>query len=108
MIKLVKNLNIQSGFSNPVTGKLIVYETSKEKNIREIATIEVSNDGENWILLTQTQYQKTNSYVHEYIFDLSNIDCISYVRITDNAPSNWGDGFDVDAVGASHKCADST
>ena len=96
------------GFSDFVTGELIVYETSSEKNIREFATIEVSDDGENWTLLTQTQYQNNNSHVHEYGYDLSDIGCISHVRITDNTPPRWGDGFDVDAVGTSHKCTSAT
>ena len=94
------------GFSDSVTGALTVYEASNEKGIRELATVEVSNDGENWTLLTQTQFQQNSSRVHEYGYDLSGIDCISYVRITDNSPSTWGDGFDVDAVGASHQCTD--
>ena len=96
------------GFSDPVTGKLIVYEASNPKNIRELATIEVSEDGENWTLLKQTQFQKNNSNVHEYGYDLSDINCISHVRITDASLSTWGDGFDVDAVGASHRCASNT
>ena len=96
------------GFSDFVTGKLTIYETSSGKNLSEIATIEVSDDGENWILLTQTQYQKNNSHVHEYGYDLSDIGCISHVRITDNTPSKLSDGFDVDAVGTSHKCTSAT
>ena len=94
------------GFSEPVTDKLIVYEASTEKNIRELATVEVSKDGENWTLLKQTHYSADSSNVHEYGYDLSDIGCIVNVRITDNAPSKWGDGFDVDAVGATHTCTD--
>jgi len=30
------------------------------------------------------------------------------VRITDDAPSTWGDGFDVDAVAATQTCTDTT
>jgi hypothetical protein len=66
--------------------------------------VEVSIDGKNWIVLKQTQYNNDGSYVHEYGYDLTNIGCIEYVRITDNAPSTWGDGFDVDAVGATKTC----
>jgi hypothetical protein len=95
------------GFSEPVTDKLIVYEASSQKYINEIATVEVSADGENWTKLTQTQYQSDGSYVHEYAYDLSDVGCITHVRITDNATSNWGDGFDVDAVGATKTCIDS-
>lgn len=96
------------GFSEPVTGKLIVYEASKEKNIRELAIVEVSIDGRNWTLLKQTQHHKDDSFVHEYGYDLSSIGCITHVRITDNASSTWGDGFDVDTVGASKTCTNHT
>jgi len=95
---------ITLGFSEPVTDNLIVYEASNEKNIRELATIEVSADGENWIPLTQTRYKTDGSYVHEYGYDMSNIGCIMQVRITDNALSEWGDGFDIDALGATKTC----
>jgi len=96
------------GFSELVGGKLIVYEASDEKTIRELATVEVSADGQNWILLKQTQYHHDGSTVHEYIYDLSDIGCISHVRITDDAPSIWGNGFDVDAVAATQTCTDTT
>ena len=99
---------VTMGFSESVTDKLIVYEASTEKYIREIATVEVSADGKNWTTLTKTQHQRDNSYVDQYIYDLSEVGCISHVRITDNAPSNWGDGFDVDALGATKLCSNST
>ena len=96
------------GFSELVGGKLIVYEASGEKTVRELATVEASADGKNWILLKQTQYHHDGSTVHEYSYDLSDIGCISHVRITDDAPSTWGDGFDVDAVAATQTCTDTT
>jgi len=96
------------GFSELVGGKLIVYEASGEKTVRELATVEVSADGQNWILLKQTQYHHDGSAVHEYRYDLSDIGCISHVRITDDAPSTWGNGFDVDAVAATQTCTDTT
>ena len=96
------------GFSESITDKLIVYETSAENNIRELATVEVSVNGKDWTVLTQTQHQSDDSYVDQYIYDLSEIGCISHVRITDNAPSAWGDGFDVDALGATKLCNNST
>ena len=96
------------GFSETVGGKLIVYEASAEKTIREIATIEVSSDGKNWTLLKQTQYHNDGSNVHEYSYDLSDAGCITHVRITDDSPPNWGDGFDVDAVAATQICTDTT
>jgi hypothetical protein len=96
------------GFSEPVSGKLIVYEASGEKILRELAAVEVSADGQNWILLKQIQYHNDGSKVHEYGYDLSNIGCITHVRITDEAPSNWGNGFDVDAVAATQTCTDTT
>ncbi len=96
------------GFSEPVTDKLIIYETSTEKNLQELASVEVSLDGENWFLLKETQYHHDSSYVHEYSYDLSEIGCVTHVRITDQATSHFGDGFDVDGVGASKLCADTT
>lgn len=96
------------GFPELIGGKLIVYETSDEKTVRELATVEASADGKNWILLKQTQYHHDGSTVHEYSYDLSDIGCISHVRITDDAPSTWGDGFDVDAVAATQTCTDTT
>ncbi|MCA9813398.1 MAG: hypothetical protein KC483_11160 [Nitrosarchaeum sp.] len=95
------------GFNEAVTGKLFVYEASSEATIRELATVQVSMDGENWITLKQTQYTNDDSKVHKYGYDLSNLGCIKHVRIIDNAPSSWGDGFDVDAVGATLKCTTS-
>ena len=92
------------GFSEPVTGKLIVYEATKEINITERATIEVSVDGKNWTSLNRTQYYDDGSFVDEYRYDLVGVDCIEYVRITDVTPGFWGDGFDVDAVGATQTC----
>jgi len=96
------------GFHEPVGGKLIVYEASGEPTIRELATVEVSADGQNWTLLKQAQYHNDGSKVHEYGYDLSDTGCVTHVRITDNAPSNWGDGFDVDAVAATQICMDTT
>ena len=96
------------GFSEPVGGKLVVYEASDAKIIRELATVEVSTDGQNWVLLKQTQYHNDGSKVHEYSYDLSDVGCLTHVRITDQAPSNWGDGFDVDAVAATRTCMDTT
>ena len=96
------------GFSEPVTGKLIIYEASAEKNIREGAITKVSIDGENWITLKDIQHYHDGSYVHEYTYDLSNIGCITHVQLTDKAPSAWGDGFDVDALGATQSCTDPT
>ena len=94
------------GFSEPVGGKLIVYEASGEPTIRELATVEVSADGQNWTLLKQAQYHHDGSNVHEYGYDLSDTGCVTHVRISDDAPSNWGNGFDVDAVAATQTCTD--
>ena len=46
-----------------------MYEASGEKTLRELATVEVSADGQNWILLKQTQYHHDGSNVHEYGYD---------------------------------------
>ena len=102
------NGQVTLGFSEPVTDKLIVYEMSTEKNLQELASVEVSLDGENWFLLKETQYHHDSSYVHEYSYDLSEIGCVTHVRITDQATSHFGDGFDVDAVGASKLCTETT
>jgi len=94
------------GFSEPVDGKLIVFEAIAETTIRELATVEVSADGQNWVSLKQTQYHNDGSNMHEYGYDLYDAGCITHVRITDDAPSDWGDGFDVDAVAATQTCTD--
>jgi hypothetical protein len=107
-LALGRHGQVTLGFSEPVGEKLIVYEASGEKNIRELATVEVSADGQNWILLKQTQYHNDGSKVHEYGYDLSNVGCITHVKITDNTFSNWGDGFDVDAVAATQTCTSTT
>ena len=107
-LALGRHGQVTLGFSELVGGKLIVYEASGEKTVRELAIVEVSADGQNWILLKQTQYHHDGSAVHEYSYDLSDIGCISHVRIIDNAPSIWGDGFDVDAVAATQTCTDTT
>ena len=102
------NGQVTLGFSEPVAEKLIVYEASTEEILQELAAVEVSLDGENWFLLKETRYHHDSSYVHEYSYDLSEIGCITHVRITDQATSHLGDGFDVDAVGASKLCTDTT
>ena len=107
-LSLGRQGQVTLGFSEPVSEKLIIFETSSEKNIRELATVEVSLDGKNWTTLKQTQYSHDDSHVHEYAYDLSNIGCISHVKIIDNANSSLGDGFDVDAIGATQKCANSS
>lgn len=107
-LSLGRQGQVTIGFSEPVTGKLIVYETSTGQNIGELAIVEVSMDGENWTSLNQTQYYDDGSFVHQYAYDLSSMNCISHVRITDNAPSGKGDGFDVDAVAATQTCTNPT
>lgn len=99
---------VTMGFSNLVSGNLVIFEASSEKNILESATVEVSIDDENWTLLEKTQYQAGDSYVDKYIYDLSEIGCISHVRITDISTSKKVDGFDIDALGATELCTDST
>ena len=95
-------------FSESVGGELIVYESSGEKNIRELATVEVSVNGQDWIMLKKTQHYNDSSKVHEYGYDLSNLGCITHVKITDKTASHWGDGFDVDAVAATQTCTNTT
>ena len=107
-LSLGRQGQVTLGFSDSVTDKLIVYETTKGKNLKELATVEVSADGENWILLSQTQYRGDGTSVHQYGYDLSTIGCISHVRITDSTVGPWGDGFDIDAIGATKLCSDTT
>ncbi len=92
-------------FSESVSDELVVYEASVEPTLRELASVEVSADGKNWTLLTHTQYDHSSFRIHEFGYDLSDVGCIKYVKITDNAPSRWGDGFDVDAIGATKLCS---
>ena len=107
-LSLGRQGQVTLGFSDSVTDKLIVYETTKGKNLKELATVEVSADGKNWILLSQTQYSGDGTSVHQYGYDLSTIGCISHVRITDSTVGPWGDGFDIDAIGATKLCSDTT
>ncbi len=59
-------------------------------------------------MLKQTQYSNDGSKVHEYGYDLSDIGCITHVKITDGSSLYWGDGFDVDAVAATQTCINTT
>jgi hypothetical protein len=96
------------GFSESVSDKLIVFEATKESETRERAKIEVSADGKNWIRLNQTYHNGSDSYVNEYSYDLSEIGCITHVKITDITRGSVGDGFDVDALGATRTCTGTT
>ena len=107
-LSLGRNGQVILGFSEPVNGKLVVYEASSGKNILELATIEVSTNGQDWDLLKQTQYSNDGSKVHEYGYDLSDVGCITHVKIIDSSSSYWGDGFDVDAVAATQTCTNTT
>ncbi len=46
--------------------------------------------------------------MHEYSYDLSDVGCIEYVKITDTTSGKRIDGFDLDAVGATKSCTDLT
>ena len=94
-------------FNEPVTDLLTIYEASWGNTTSENAIVEVSSDGKNWSPLFKTSYNSNTSNVHEFSYDLSDIGCVEYVRITDHS-SVKGDGFDVDAVGATKLCTDST
>ncbi len=59
-------------------------------------------------MLEKTQHYNDGSKVHEYGYDLSNLGCITHVKITDITSSSWGDGFDVDAVAATQTCTNTT
>ena len=107
-LSLGKGGQVTIGFSEPVTDKIVIYETTKGQDITERAVVEVSVDGEKWHTLKQLQYDQNGSSVHEYAYDLSDIGCISQVRITDMTYGIWGDGFDVDALGATKLCSNST
>lgn len=107
-LSLGRQGQVTIGFSNLVTGNLILFETSSETDILEVATVEVSPDGEDWTLLEKTQYQNDNSYVDKYIYDLHDVGCISHVRITDVSTSERVDGLEIDALGATKLCTDST
>lgn len=46
--------------------------------------------------------------MHEYSYDLSDVGCIEYVKITDTTSGKRIDGFDLDAVGDTKSCTDLT
>ena len=94
-------------FNEPVADTLTLYEATWGNTTTEKAIVEVSSDGQNWNPLFKTRYNSDTLNIHEFSYDLSDIGCIEYVRITDHS-SGWGDGFDVDAVGATKLCTDST
>lgn len=90
-------------FNEPVTGVLNIYESSWTNTTTEKGIVEVSSDGKNWNPLFKIKYNNDTPNIHEFSYDLSDIGCIEYVRITDHS-SVAGNGFDVDAVGATQLC----
>ena len=106
-VALGRGGEITLGFSNLVGEQLIVYEVSSGKNLYEKAKVEVSVDGKNWVSLNQFQFNRDDSFVREYGFDLSEVGCVNQVRITDYT-LHRGDGFDVDAIGATKTCTSTT
>lgn len=100
---------ITMSFAQPVSSELVVYETSWGPTTSETASIEVSIDNKNWIPLSKMSYYNQNPNVHEFIYDLHDVGCIQYVKITDTTPTSLpGDGFDVDAVGSTKTCTGTT
>ncbi len=97
---------ITVSFNQPVMNTLKIYEATWGKTTAERAIVEVSSDGKNWNPLFKKGYDNDTKDVHEFSYDLSDIGCIEYVRITDH--STIGDGFDVDAVGATNLCTNPT
>lgn len=105
---LGKNGELVISFAQPVSKELIVYEASWGLTTSESASIEVSIDNKNWIQLSKVGYNNQLD-VHEFIYDLSDVGCIQYVKITDTTPSSLAsDGFDVDAIGSTKLCTGTT
>ena len=96
--------NVVVKFSQPVNGELTVYEATGGDVTTETALVEVSSDGKNWYSLPSIKYAHNIFYNHEFTYSLSDIGCIEYVRITDTSVVP-GDGFDVDAIGATQLCS---
>ncbi|WP_420544522.1 hypothetical protein [Nitrosopumilus sp.] len=107
-LSLGRGGQVTLGFSDSITDKLIVYETTNDETLTEHAIVEVSDDDQNWIALKHTQYNNDGSHVHQYGYDLSDVGCVSHVRITDTTGYQKSDGFDIDAVGATKLCSETT
>ena len=107
-LSLGRGGQVTLGFSESVMDKLIVYETTNEEIIRERSVVEVSMNGEDWVTLSETQYGHDDTNVHEYVYDLTDVGCITHVRITDNTGYQKEDGFDIDALGATQTCTNHT
>ena len=107
-LSLGRGGQVTLGFSDSITDKLIVYETTNDEILTEHAIVEVSEDGQNWIMLKQTQYNNDGSHVHQYGYDLSDVGCVSHVRITDTTNFLRSNGFDIDAIGATKLCSETT
>ena len=100
--------SITLSFDEPVGGMLTVFEATNGNSWPlEQADVEVSADGTEWTSVgTATNEVRDPSRPNNRTistFDLSEIGCISYVRLTDSTAFSNGvpgpDYFDVDAVG---------
>jgi len=98
-------------FSQPVSGELTIFEASWGQYTTETSSVKVSTDGKNWVLLDKVKYNNQKSNVHEFTYDILEIGCIEFVKIIDSSLSNTaskGNGFDVDAIGATQTCTNTT
>lgn len=98
-------------FSQPVSGELSIFEASGEKYTTETSSVKVSIGGEHWVLLNKVKYNNQRPNVHEFTYDISEMECIKFVKVIDsslNNPTSKGNGFDVDAIGATQTCTNTT
>ena len=99
-------------FSQPVTGELTIYEATFVETTSETASVEVSLDGKTWTQLDKMGYSNPNFGIHEFTYDISALGCVEFVKITDSSSTATrpfiGNGFDVDAIGATQACTDNT
>ena len=98
-------------FSQPVTGELTIYEASFVGATSETASVEVSVDGKTWNPLDKMGYSNPNFGIHEFTYDISKLGCVEFVKIVDSSSNTGhfiGNGFDVDAIGATKTCTDNT
>lgn len=90
-----------------------IYETTNGRMTYplETARVEISQDGDNWVeMLTPATSRVGGTGVASYDLTSVGVPWFKYIRLTDTTdfsthPSN-SDGFDVDAIGASHGICD--
>lgn len=92
---------------NGTGNDLVIAEITNGRNNypEELATVEISQDGSNWVMLG-TATSKVSNGINQFDFDDVGMPWARYVRITDISDpdifENTADGFDIDTVYGIH------